>query len=278
MNNSTQLTFNSITTSDESNPIISPAQLDDIKHRFTASECSLVLATDLDGTFLHGSNTSRLALKDLIEENRSSVLLVFVTGRGVESVKDTFSDPLVPKPDIIISDVGATVVDGANLQPINEIQNIVAAQWPGTDIVRAALSVFPYLTEQIVPQSNRLSYFVAENKVTKELYEMVESLGCTTLFSAGMYFDVLPKNASKGAALNLLVEHFDLDSNRVLTAGDTLNDYSMLSEKYKSVIVSNAEQGLLDMIPADFNVFHASAPGAEGILQAIEHYNLLASS
>ncbi len=278
MNISIKPTFTSISSINESISNIPPSQLDGIRQRFTASACSLVLATDLDGTFLHGSHEGRLALKNLIENNKSSVLLVFVTGRGVETVKEAYLDPLVPKPDIIISDVGATVVDGQSFQPIAEIQNIVSDQWPGEDVVRKAMSQFPYLSEQTVPQSNRLSYLVAENEITKDLYDVVEGLGCNSLFSAGMYFDILPKNASKGTALNLLVEHFDLNPDRVLSAGDTLNDYSMLSEKYKSVIVSNAEQELFNRLPIDASTFHASAPGADGILQAISHFNLLTIS
>ena len=77
----------------------------------------LVLATDLDGTFLGGSNEDRQQLYRLIQEH-PSIRLVFVTGRGVDSVVSVLDDPRIPTPDFIIGDVGATVVDALNASSI----------------------------------------------------------------------------------------------------------------------------------------------------------------
>jgi hypothetical protein len=45
-----------------------------------------VLATDLDGTFLGGSDEDRRRLYDWIEANRETVGLIFVTGRDPEFI------------------------------------------------------------------------------------------------------------------------------------------------------------------------------------------------
>ena len=77
----------------------------------------MILATDLDGTFLAGSAESRARLYQLINAH-PMIRLVFVTGRGLESVMPLLSDPGIPAPEYIICDVGATVVDGGTLQPV----------------------------------------------------------------------------------------------------------------------------------------------------------------
>ena len=44
-----------------------------------------ILATDLDGTFLGGSDTQRAALYDWITAHREAITLIFVSGRGLDS-------------------------------------------------------------------------------------------------------------------------------------------------------------------------------------------------
>ena len=90
----------------------------------------MLLATDLDGTFLGGDSEQRHQLYQLIASH-PEIRLVFVTGRGLESVMPLLADPAIPKPEYIISDVGCTVVDGENLQPVYEVQQQVEDKWPG---------------------------------------------------------------------------------------------------------------------------------------------------
>ncbi|HRQ52257.1 MAG TPA: HAD family hydrolase, partial [Agriterribacter sp.] len=69
----------------------------------------MLLATDLDGTFLGGRQADRLKLYRLIRE-QEKIRLMFVTGRGIESVMPLLDNPVIPDPDYIICDVGATIL------------------------------------------------------------------------------------------------------------------------------------------------------------------------
>lgn len=91
----------------------------------------MLLATDLDGTFLGGKMEDRLRLYRLIKAS-TTMQLVFVTGRGLESVLPLLSDPLIPVPDFIIADVGATVVNGHSLEAIEPLQSEIEEKWPQT--------------------------------------------------------------------------------------------------------------------------------------------------
>ena len=99
---------------------------------------------------------------------------------------------------------------------------------------------------------------------------LVAALDLDHLISDNRYFDVLPKGVSKGPSLRRLIDHLDIRENRVLAAGDTLNDLSMLSCGLPAVAVGGAEDALLAQVSDLDHVYTASAIGAGGILEAIE--------
>jgi glucosylglycerol-phosphate synthase len=205
----------------------------------------MLLATDLDGTFLGGDSEDRLRLYQLITRH-PDIQLAFVTGRGLESVLPLLADPTLPRPEYIICDVGATIVDGTTLQPVQPLQAELEASWPGEQVIVAALADVPGLQRQEVPQERRCSYFCEPEAVTDEVRARVAALGCELLFSAGCYLDVLPRGVNKGRALHGLVAHLGLAPDKVLAAGDTLNDLAMLDAGFKSVCVGASEPELLE--------------------------------
>lgn len=234
----------------------------------------MLLATDLDGTFLGGSAEHKQALYQLISGNQD-IQLVFVTGRGLEAVMPLLSDPMVPTPDYIICDVGGTVVEGASLQAVQPIQSDIDRRWPGERMVAEAMSVFPELERQEVPQQRRCSYFCHQDAVTPGLLGAARALNCEVLFSASRYLDILPAGVNKGSTLRALVAHLGVAEDQVLVAGDTLNDLSMYEAGFQGVCVGESEPALLAATANLPKVFQATDPGCGGILQAIVHFALL---
>ena len=234
----------------------------------------MLLATDLDGTFLGGSAEHKQALYQLISGNQD-IQLVFVTGRGLEAVMPLLSDPMVPTPDYIICDVGGTVVEGASLQAVQPIQSDIDRRWPGERMVAEAMSVFPELERQEVPQQRRCSYFCHQDAVTPGLLGAARALNCEVLFSASRYLDILPAGVNKGSTLRALVAHLGVAEDQVLVAGDTLNDLSMYEAGFQGVCVGESEPALLAATADLPKVFQATDPGCGGILQAIVHFALL---
>ena len=149
----------------------------------------MLLATDLDGTFLAGDPEDRLSLYQTIAAH-PEIQLAYVTGRSLEAVLPLLADPTLPQPDFIIADVGATFVHGDTLQPIQQLQSQVDARWPGESQVAQALEGFG-LERQDVPQARRCSYFCTpEHAADPALAEVAETLGCDLLYSADRYLDL----------------------------------------------------------------------------------------
>lgn len=232
----------------------------------------MLIATDLDGTFLAGTMSQRQRLYRWIDQT-SHVQLAYVTGRGLPLVRPLLDDPELARPDHLICDVGATLTDGRG-RPHTPLMHEIERRWPGEDAVMRALEAWPGLERQTQPQARRCSFHCRPQAVNEALRARVQALGCDLLYSAGHYLDVLPQGVNKGRSLQRLVAHLGLDPAQVLVAGDTLNDLSMYGIGFKGVCVGGSEPGLLQATRDLPEVFHAGAPGCDGILQALSHFGL----
>lgn len=241
------------------------------------NNASLVLATDLDGTFLGGTSSSREQLYSLLRNN-SNVCLIFVTGRGRESVQELFSDPNLPRPDFIIGDVGASIFKGDGIQPVEPLQSNIDALWPGDDEIQKLIEHLPGLTLQEVPLNNRRSYFVEDLSIVEAVRNQLKDLQCEVIYSANRFLDILPRGVNKGSTLTLLVNHLGQDRSDVLVAGDTLNDLSLFQTKFKGVAVGNSEPELLEAVADYPSTYIASDSGAGGILEALSHFGTVSKN
>lgn len=245
------------------------------------SERKFVLATDLDGTFLGGSAADRQQLYAWIEAHRTSVGLVFVSGRDPEFVHQLCGAGDVPWPEYVIGDVGTTiarVTPDRTIAPLAPLEEQIAQSWQDSGTaVRAALEGAPGLSLQPTAFRYRVSYDYDPDLFDPATTRRVQSMGLDVLISDNRYFDVLPKGVSKGPSLLRLLDHLDIPRTRVLAAGDTLNDLSMLVAGTPAVAVGGSEQPLLHALPDEQHILRAQGIGAAGIFEAIAHFDLHAT-
>jgi glucosylglycerol-phosphate synthase len=194
---------------------------------------------------------------------------VFVTGRGLESILPLLDDPLLPDPEFIIADVGATVVHRDGLRPVAPLQWEIDAGWVGMAAVLEAIGDLPGLERQAVPQERRMSFLTNDAAVIAEVQRRLAHLRVDVLHSAGRYLDVLPQGVNKGTTLSRLVDHLQVARDRVLVAGDTLNDLSLFEVGFEGVVVGASETALSEATAELPGVLHARAAGAGGILEAM---------
>lgn len=228
----------------------------------------LLLATDLDGTFLGGGQDDRAALYRALREEPDAIL-AFVTGRAVETIMPLLSDPLIPAPDFIVADVGSTLMHGDGVTAVQPLQHEIDIRWVSTEPILDALSGLGGLERQPVPQVRRCSFLLDDPSLLPEIAERLAHLECELLFSAGRFLDVLPRGVSKGSTLRWLVDHLGIADEKVLVAGDTLNDLSLYEQGFRGVVVGRAEKALIRETASMPGVYQAKAPGAGGIIEAI---------
>ncbi|WP_300033690.1 HAD-IIB family hydrolase [uncultured Roseobacter sp.] len=243
---------------------------------FTAPDIAdkdLVLATDLDGTFLGGTDEERSRFYNWIEANRSRVGLIFVTGRDPGFISDLTRNQGVPRPEYVVGDVGTTVAKVGTdhvLEPIEKLEEEIATAWNGAGLrVQAALAGMPGLKLQSAAFRYRVSYDMDANRFDGRAVDVIAGLGLDTLISDDRYFDVLPRGVSKGPTLLRLLAHLGIQNEKTLVAGDTLNDLSMLTLGLPAVAVGNSEDALFREVDGLEHVHKAEAHGVAGIAEAI---------
>lgn len=235
------------------------------------------LATDLDGTFLGGSEIDRQSLYNWIEVNRTVLELVFVTGRDLPFIEASCTDGVMPWPDLVVGDVGTTIaardpVTG-NLKPDAALEAHIAALWgDGIAGIRGHLDAAKGITPQDVNFRHRMSYHYDPAAFDPAIQTVIEDAGFDCLISDDRFLDVLPKGVSKGPSLLRLLEDRQRSHDTVLVAGDTLNDLSLFETGLKGVAVGNSEPALLQKVMERENVYLAQSHGAGGVLEAIENY------
>lgn len=250
----------------------------DTSDKSRLSDKHFVLATDLDGTFLGGTDSERKALYEWIETHRDTVGLIFVTGRDPEFIMDLCGSGHAPWPEYAVGDVGTTIarVDrDKGVYPLEHLETQIADIWKDAGAtVRAALDGWPGLKVQPTAFRYRVSYDLTPGDFDEAAKQVVTDLGYDWLISDNRYFDVLPKGISKGPSLRRLLDHLSVDPARVLAAGDTMNDFSLLTAGVPAVAVGNAETALKDALGAPDHLHHARAFGAAGIAEAIVAFDL----
>ena len=164
----------------------------------TSPAPSLVLATDLDGTFLGGSDEQRADLYASLSA-REDAMLVFVTGRDIDFIAELIQTPGMPRPHYIIGDIGTSVFDGVSLRPWEDFEAPIKHAWGDSGAqVRAMLAQEPGLAIQNTPFRYRVSYDYDPALLTPASVAKVEAAGFDCIVSAGRFFDVLPKGVNKG--------------------------------------------------------------------------------
>lgn len=243
----------------------------------------LVLATDLDGTFLGGTDADRATFYNWIEANRARVGLIFVTGRDAGFISQMARRGEVPKPDYVVGDVGTTIAEMGKtdhfLSPIEMLEADIADAWgdAGTR-VHAALRGVKGLRLQSTGFRYRASYDLDPDTFEDRAFDIVADLGLDALKSDNRFFDVLPKGVSKGPSLLRLLTHLGVQNHKTLVAGDTLNDLSMLRLGLPAVAVGGSEPALLAEVEPLDHVHVARGIGVAGIAEAITHLNLFPKS
>jgi HAD superfamily hydrolase (TIGR01484 family) len=233
----------------------------------------LVLATDLDGTFLGGTDEQRSQFYADLQQHRQRLVLMFVTGRNLELVRQLYREPDFPQADYIIGDVGTTVTDGQTFKPLEPVQTWIAQTWnDSTERVRSLLNNEPGLELQPITPQYRVSYYYNPDELQSQTLTRITQAGFDYILSADRFLDVMPKGIAKGATLLKTLESLHLAPEQTVVAGDTLNDRSLLETGLNGIVVGNAEPKLKEFARSLPNAYISPEPGAWGIWDGLKHH------
>lgn len=235
---------------------------------------SHILISDVDGTLL-GDDAALEAWKEWLAARRSSLGVVYSSGRFASSVLADVYEGQLPKPDAVIGGVGTEI------EVLTPRQHFLY-DWQETfhdwnhEGIRETLAEFDAL--ELQPPK-----FIAEYKLSYYAHdlsdEQVGALGqalrergfrARIVYSSNRDLDVLPEGADKGHSAAFLAEHWGMRPEQVIVAGDSGNDLAMFHRGFRGVTVGNAHDELRSLIME--NVFHAERTHAAGVLEGLAHW------
>lgn len=231
------------------------------------NQYKLILATDLDGTFLEGDDRVKQSFYSELLRLREHVMLIYVTGRPIEIVKQFCLQGYLPRPHYIIGDHGTHIVNGMDFNPVQQLQMPIIQKWMnGNFYLKDLLSNEIGIQLQPIDPPYRVAYYYDPDYLKDETLQKITAAGFDFILSCDMYLDIVPKGVNKGSTLLNLLDLLNLNHESVITCGDSLNDLSLFQTGLKSVAVGNSEPKLINEIKSLTNVFQSANPGLYGII------------
>jgi sucrose-6F-phosphate phosphohydrolase len=231
-----------------------------------------MLVSDIDGTLLEGgrSTAGLEQLRQVVEERRDDVALVYATGRSFDSTWQLVESGVLPTPDAIAPFLGTEIwfPGWAKADPF--YREIVRHDWNRDAVEYFARRIAGLeLQEQEFQSPLKVSFYVNDRKTIFDLKQIIDDCGLSTraIYSGGRFLDIIPRQAGKRAAVRYLGRVWRVEPDHVLTCGDSGNDLDMLCDPDTlNVAVGNAEVELRGL--AHTGAFYSAIlPFAAGLLE-----------
>lgn len=259
------------------------------RQRATAAEKSVgkrlsrvhyFLVTDIDNTLIGDDNSSLSTLIDWLTQNREKVGFGVATGRRADSAIAILEKYDLPRPDVVISDVGTEIYYGKDLQYDQGWDTHISHRWEREKILELLSKLdFLELQEKAAQRKFKISYNIEPGKDRiAEIHDILSKnkVRYTLVYSHEKYVDIIPYRASKGKAIRYLSYKWEIPLSHFLVSGDSGNDEEMLRGEQMGVVVGNYSPELEDLKGVN-RIYFAKRPSSGGILEGIQKYNFTES-
>ncbi|QHI68105.1 sucrose-phosphate phosphatase [Tichowtungia aerotolerans] len=235
--------------------------------------------TDIDNTLIGDDNSRLDELKAFLETHHNQLGFGIATGRTIDSALQILAEYDLPKPDVMITSVGAEIYYGGQHHPDRGWAAHLSNHW-NREKIRSLLEDFDFLEyqEEDTQRPFKVSYNMdpAKDRLT-QVHELLQKNRCryTMIYSHEQFLDILPHRASKGKAIRYISYKWNIPLSSIIVSGDSGNDAEMLRGDLNGIVVGNYSHEL-DRFRGQRKVYFADAECAGGILEGLAHYNVKA--
>ncbi len=235
------------------------------------------LFSDLDQNLL-GDRDSLRRFVETMRRHRKRSTFGIATGRRLDSALKALREYGIPRPDVLISSVGTEIHYGPTMSADKAWRRHIDHLWNRTAL-NELLADLPGLELQGRSKQSRfkISYFYDAEKAPSQenLLRLLRQndLPANLFIAFGQYLDIVPVRASKGFAVRWFADHWQVPLDRVLAAGGSGTDEDMMRGNTLAAVVANRHDEELSKLVDVDRIYFAREAHAEGILEAIEHYD-----
>ena len=239
------------------------------------------IVTDLDQNLL-GDKDALSRFVKVIQANRKCSTFAIATGRRLDSALSIMKKYRIPQPDILISSLGTEIHYAPNLTKDTAWSDHIDHLW-NPKAIRRILNSLPGLNLQPKNEQSafKISYYINPekapdvNEINHLLLRHDQSVNVSQSF--GQYLDIVPVRASKGFALRWVNEQWNIPLEHTLTAGGSGADEDLMRGNTLAVVVANRHSEELSDLAEIERIYFANKPYADGIMEALEHYDFFQS-
>ncbi|MCB1761162.1 MAG: HAD-IIB family hydrolase [Gammaproteobacteria bacterium] len=237
--------------------------------------------TDLDQNLL-GNPSMLPRFVEVLRNNRRCATFGIATGRRLDSALKILRKHRIPEPDVLITSGGTAIHYAPDLTADTYWKQHIDHNWT-PHVVRRVLADLPGV--QMQPKSEqshfKISYYY-DPRIAPDLEEINrllyhEDLAVNTTVSFGQFLDVLPLRASKGSALRYVADLWGIPVEQILVAGGSGADEDMMRGNTLAVVVANRHHEELSHLVDAERIYYSKRTHAEGILEAIDHFDFFRS-
>lgn len=262
-----------------------------------------LLASDMDGTVIPldqepGRKEEVAALRGALDE-AEDLVLAYVTGRDYPLALKGIRDHGLPKPDILVCDVGTSVFHATaeGFEADSTYAGLMREALGGIklDDVRRIMDDVAHLELQPEKRQSdfKVSYYVdpraSHREVLQEVHRRLAGLEerIQTVYSVRArdgtgLLDLLPEGVAKDYAIHYLHDHTGVSPHHLVYAGDSGNDLAAMLSGFKVIVVGNAPADLKEELTREGEkrqilprLYFAEHPYARGVLEGCRHFGVL---
>ncbi len=268
----------------------------------------ILFATDLDRTLLpNGPAPDDKNTAELFRElEKVPHLLVYVTGRNLDMVREAEEKYSIPTPDYLIAEVGTAMFKKQNMALVpetrwNEYITAHEQKWNREKIEESIGTKHELVLQEEWKQNHfKISYYLPSTASKKDALEHIGNVLADIGIHANVLWsvdpladnvgliDILPKTATKATALEFLREQEHLSKKDVVYCGDSGNDIQPLTNGYRSILVNDAPEdvketvsnivaknGNSDTLYIAHKTKNLNGNYASGILEGLIHFGIV---
>lgn len=196
------------------------------------------------------------------------------TGRSLQEAIRLLREWDQPPPDILITSVGSEIYwrRGTGLQADADFSRHIDAGWDAAAIERRVGRLRGVEPQPPVEQRrHKRSYFVFEPSAIAAVRDAVADLPVRVIHSHDRLLDILPERAGKGAAMIWVANAMGIGLDHVFAAGDSGNDFDMLSACRNGIVVANHSAELTPLVGRP-SIYLASRSHAAGVIEGMKAF------